>query len=342
MAQNVLLGVFEETNAAANALEAVQRLGVPDNRVTVMSAIPIRPQVLGRHHPRQHLSTVALVGALLGLGAALGLTVGTPLLYPLIVGGQPLIPIPPSLVIVFELTMLGTMWVTFIGFVLLNRFPTFGKPSYNPQVTAGQVGVVVETDSSRVAKVESALKDHGALDVQRLESGVHGDLAKWRLWLFTVLCIGAVVFVAGGLLAYDVIRIPFPTNMVYQESTGNEGAPRLAAPAESVPVQGPVLIADQPASQPVPADTASLQRGHVLYNIHCALCHDDKGTGAGRLSGFFKPQPANLSAAQAQDLTDQQIFVVITNGFGVMPSLHEDLLPAQRWDVINWVRTLKK
>ena len=59
-------------------------------------------------------------------------------------------------------------------------------------------------------------------------------------------------------------------------------------------------------------------------------------------SGFFNPKPFDLTSAEVQALSDQKIFTVISRGFGIMPPLHENLDAEQRWDVVNWVRTLKK
>ena len=129
-------------------------MGVPDNRVSVMSGIPIRTQAAG---PPSMAGTgwrlVALLGALMGLAAALTVVDRHTPAVPAYQGGQPLIPIPPSIIITFELTMLGTMWVTFGGFVLLNRFPRFGQPIYDPRITAGKIGVLVEADEARAGRV---------------------------------------------------------------------------------------------------------------------------------------------------------------------------------------------
>jgi mono/diheme cytochrome c family protein len=281
----------------------------------------------------------ALGGALAGLLAAVLLLVATPVLYPLYQGGQPLIPIPPSFIIIFELTMLGTMVATFIGFVLTNRFPTFGRPAYHPAITTGQIGMVVETDDSRLERVQSALRDAGGQEIAQVDSPVEGDPHRWRLLGFTILLIGGVLAIAGGLLAYDIIKIPYTTQMTYQESIDYEEAPRMAAPAEAIPVSGPAVIANQPGGEPVPAEPNSLQRGQVLYNIHCAVCHNETGAGNGRLSGYYNPKPRDLTSAEAQAQTDQHIYMVITNGFGLMPPLRENLTANQRWDVVNWVRT---
>jgi mono/diheme cytochrome c family protein len=349
MAQNLegqrnfmLLGLFEEVSSVAAVLEGLRRIGVPDNRVSIMSTVPYSPRILGRRPTRNYLGILTILGALIGLTLALLFMVGTPLLYPLHVGGQPLIPIPPTLIIVFELTMLGTMWVTFGGFFLLNRFPHFGNPVYDARIGAGNIGVAVETDESRVDRAADLLKNGGAFDVQRMPAREQMDKRAWGRWLLVVGLIALAVGVITPLFVYDVIRIPFGTQMDDQASVPYQGAPRLAAPADAVPFTGPAFIASQPATQPIPASDNSRQRGQVLYGIHCALCHGEQGLGDGRLSGFFNPKPFNLTSAEVQALPDAQIFTVISNGFGIMPPLRENLTPEERWDVVNYVRALKK
>src|SRR5574340_115798 len=116
----LLLGMFHRAETAADTIERLHtRLGIPDNRISVMSSIPYSAAILGRKRRRDRLVPIALLGALAGLLVGLFFPVGTPLLYPLTQGGQPLIPIPPTLLILFELTMMGTLLVTFAGFVTI-------------------------------------------------------------------------------------------------------------------------------------------------------------------------------------------------------------------------------
>jgi hypothetical protein len=42
-----------------------------------------------------------------------------------------------------------------------------------------------------------------------------------------------------------------------------------------------------------------------------------------------------------QALSDQQIFMVLTQGWGLMPSMAENLFPVDRWNVINHIRSLR-
>ena len=120
MAEIQLLGLLHEATPTAEALEQLKQYGISDDQITVISSVPYRPNVLGRPHPIRRVGPIALVGGVLGLLFGLFLTVGIFLLYPLQQGGQPIVPIPPTLIVLFESTMLGTMIATFFG--LLDGF----------------------------------------------------------------------------------------------------------------------------------------------------------------------------------------------------------------------------
>jgi mono/diheme cytochrome c family protein len=317
-------------------------LGVPDEQITVMSGVPYSAEILGRRQTYERLGPIALIGAVGGLLAALFLTVATPLLYAVRVGGQPYVPGPPSIIILFEFTMLGAMLATFGGILAEIVFPVFGRQVYSYRITEGHIGVLAQVNEALVERAEQILQANGAHHLQRLEAK---EPARRRP-LLRLAFIGLFVLiptVIGLLFAYSVLAIPLPNQMVNQDSVAYLQGPRLAAPVEAVPVQGPVLIGGgQPASEPIPATADSLQRGQVLFDIDCALCHGQSGMGDGPLSGFFSPKPVDLTGDVVQSLSDAQIFLIITNGFVVMPSLAENLSPEDRWDVVNHVRSLKK
>jgi mono/diheme cytochrome c family protein len=237
--------------------------------------------------------------------------------------------------------MLGTMWATFFGLLFANRFPIFKPQLYDPRITEGHLGVLAEVDEGLADQVESILTRNGAHHMCRERAGAEGDPRHRVFWTAVVAALLAAAIVLL-VLAYEVVKIPFPTNMANQDSVAYEQGPRLAAPAEAVPVQGPVLIDNQPASEPIPATADSLQRGQVFFGIDCALCHGQDGTGTGPLSELFAPKSADLTGDQVQSLSADEIFMVITNGQGIMPSLAENLDPAGRWDVVNHVHSLKQ
>ena len=157
-----------------------------------------------------------------------------------------------------------------------------------------------------------------------------------------LVIIGLVLtpFIVGLLLTFEIIKIPFPTDMANQPSFAYQEGPRILPPVGAVPVQGLSVIPEEFPANPVPADEISLQRGEVLYDIHCQVCHGAQGHGDGPLVSYFNRTPQNLTAEQITGEFDGSVYLTIVQGFGQMPSLAENLTPRERWDVINYLRTL--
>ena len=157
-----------------------------------------------------------------------------------------------------------------------------------------------------------------------------------------LVIIGLVLipFVVGLLFTYELIKIPFPTDMADQPPVDYQEGPRLLPPDDAVPVQGLSVIPEEFPVNPVPVDEVSLQRGKILYGIHCQVCHGEQGHGDGSLAAFFDRTPQNLTSPQITAEFDGSVYLTIVQGFGQMPSLTENLTPRERWDVVNYVRTL--
>jgi mono/diheme cytochrome c family protein len=72
------------------------------------------------------------------------------------------------------------------------------------------------------------------------------------------------------------------------------------------------------------------------------MCHGETAQGAGPIAAFLANKPANLTSPVVQSKSDGSMFLTITNGIaGKMPALNENLLVSERWDVVNFLRTLK-
>jgi len=94
-------------------------------------------------------------------------------------------------------------------------------------------------------------------------------------------------------------------------------------------------------TNPVPADSASIDRGRKEFQINCAVCHGPAGKGNGVVLkyGFFPPSIGPGSPA-ATKWSDGYIFGIIRNGRNLMPSYNRIEEP-DRWDIVNYVRTLQ-
>jgi mono/diheme cytochrome c family protein len=165
-----------------------------------------------------------------------------------------------------------------------------------------------------------------------------------RLFKQLVVVFFALVMLVSVLMifAYDVIKIDWVVFMEIQDSYGTQEKP-LPVPARSIPVEGPAYIPGVGApNNPVPADEASLARGGQLFGIHCQMCHGEAGQGNGPIAAFLvQKRPADLSTDLVQSKDDGTLFLAISNGFGLMPALNENLTVRERWDVVNYIRTLK-
>jgi mono/diheme cytochrome c family protein len=163
-------------------------------------------------------------------------------------------------------------------------------------------------------------------------------LFKQLVWVLTVLGIGLAVIL---LFTFDIIKLEWISFMEIQPSYRQMENP-LPVPARSIPIEGPVSIPGMlPPENPIEADEASIARGAELYDIHCKMCHGATAEGNGPIAPFLANRPANLTSPIVQSKSDGSIFLTITNGVeGKMPPLNENLLVHDRWDLVNFTRTL--
>jgi len=165
-----LLAVFDEIEPTTHALDKLHELGIPDGDINVISGLPIPGRVLGRPSALTNVSRIAMVGAVLGLFLGLFLVYGTPTLYPILVGGQPIYPVPMGWIVTFEMTMLGLMGFAFIGLFVDSGFPAYTPMEYLPEISDGKIAVLFRCPSQDQEKFVDALKSAGAESVAPAEA----------------------------------------------------------------------------------------------------------------------------------------------------------------------------
>lgn len=163
-------------------------------------------------------------------------------------------------------------------------------------------------------------------------------LFRQLVGVFTVLGLLLAVLL---LFTYDIIKLEWISFMEIQPSYRPMENP-LPVPTRSIPIEGPIAISGMGAPEnPVEADEASLARGAELFQINCRMCHGQTAEGNGPIAPFLANKPANLTSPIVQSKSDGSIFLTITNGVeGKMPPLNENLLVQDRWDLVNFIRTL--
>ncbi|MBI3455875.1 MAG: cytochrome c [Candidatus Rokubacteria bacterium] len=161
-------------------------------------------------------------------------------------------------------------------------------------------------------------------------------------WVF-LLCLLAV-FGAGGLMGLIVVY-RWMTSMQADVKVvpGQAELVRMAQPVGTVPRTGGELVVARETyatrKNPVPRTRESVARGEALFAIYCTPCHGARGKGDGLVAPRFIPPP-DLTSPVIQGRTDGHIAYYIGYGGAVMPAYSEALSVSERWDLVNYLRTL--
>jgi mono/diheme cytochrome c family protein len=93
---------------------------------------------------------------------------------------------------------------------------------------------------------------------------------------------------------------------------------------------------------PVASNPASINLGSSLYKKNCASCHGKEGKGDGVKARTLKTFPGDFSKGDYQKQTDGELFYKTKTGRGDMPSYDKKVPDNDIWNIVNYLRTLKK
>jgi mono/diheme cytochrome c family protein len=95
-------------------------------------------------------------------------------------------------------------------------------------------------------------------------------------------------------------------------------------------------------NNPLKGDVNAETSGKRLYKMMCFVCHGPKGKGDGMGGAGLTPKPTNFTSEAFQSQTDGAIFWKIAEGRSPMASYKTSIPEKKRWEIINYLRTLKK
>lgn len=84
----------------------------------------------------------------------------------------------------------------------------------------------------------------------------------------------------------------------------------------------------------------SLTDGRKIYLKRCAACHGKTGNGDGYDAIDLGLHPAKFTEPKLRLESDGALYWKISTGKKPMPDYGRRLSPTDRWDVINYLRTL--
>lgn len=93
---------------------------------------------------------------------------------------------------------------------------------------------------------------------------------------------------------------------------------------------------------PLAGNTEVLKYAKVIYTNYCTPCHGSNGRGDGIAGASLAKKPADHTSDYVQKQSDGALYWMVTTGKSPMPSYKTVLTNNQRWELINYIRTLAK
>lgn len=175
--------------------------------------------------------------------------------------------------------------------------------------------------------------------------------------LIKILVI-AVVLVAVSCKKDTAPNYQFMPNMY--ESVGYETYGEAAFPdgvEAQLPAQGSIPrgyvpfdienstagyeLAKATLKSPLDSMQVDIERGKVLYDIYCGICHGNKGDGQGKLVKREKILGIPSYADVGRAINEGSVYHTIYYGKNAMGSYANQLNEEERWQVVSYVLKLK-
>ncbi|MBZ0202193.1 MAG: DUF3341 domain-containing protein [Ignavibacteria bacterium] len=288
--------------------------------------------------------------------------------YPTIFGGKPAFNLPPSIPIMFEITvLLAALSLAGAMLTIFNKLPANANPlmdtAFIKRVTSDKFGIYIEAKDAKFNQdeIRALFEELGSKDISNIHYPVY-DEGKTKNPLTDIKFMGNVAGVAfvTAIVTYFVLNVllflpPFnwmhhqPRVMPQTESKFFKDGYSMRKPVEGTVARGfmPYEFKGMPDStivitpNPLPVTQKSIDLGKKRYDTFCSPCHGFYGKGDSRLKGQF-PVPPTLLSQKVMNWKDANIYHVITNGQNVMPSYDRSISRDDRWAIIHYMRVLQR
>ena len=93
---------------------------------------------------------------------------------------------------------------------------------------------------------------------------------------------------------------------------------------------------------PLPVTRELMERGQQRFNITCAMCHGAAAAGNGITKQYGLATVVSLQDDRLRKMSDGEIFNTITNGKNTMMPYGPNIVVADRWAIIAYLRALQR
>jgi hypothetical protein len=164
-----ILALFGDFEEAAVTIAALRESSIPHfamKDVTLKSPID-HPECAAELGPRPvYIQIFSLLGAVLGSSLGfLGISSAQANFLRQPRGGFPIVPIPPNMVITYELFILTSVFFTVTACAIVWRIHSQKNSLYDTEISVDKIGILVEADAAAIAGVREVFVKHHALEI---------------------------------------------------------------------------------------------------------------------------------------------------------------------------------
>jgi hypothetical protein len=154
-----LLATYDYLDSTVDAIKALRGEGFEE--ITAFSPYPEHHIEKALGYGSSPVRLFTLVGGLTGAATGFAFTMFSSMDWPLVTGGKPILAMPTSVIIAFEMTILLGVLATVIGVFWNARLPDLeGDVVYDPEFSAGNYGIYVTAPDDRMGRVREILQAH--------------------------------------------------------------------------------------------------------------------------------------------------------------------------------------
>jgi len=167
--RSYILALFRDFDAAAATIAALRQASIPGFRmrdVTLKSPID-HPECAEELGPRPvYIQIFTLMGAVLGSSLGfLGISSAQANFLRQPRGWFPIVPIPPNMVITYELFILGAVFFTLTACLIVWRIHKVDSRLYDVQISVDKIGILVKASAPAIPQLREIFSKHHAVEI---------------------------------------------------------------------------------------------------------------------------------------------------------------------------------
>lgn len=157
---------FDEAGRVIDDLKAANLPGVSMEDVIIKSPIE-HPEVSAKLGERPvRIQWFTLLGVLVGpITVVTGIASAQATFIYQVRGGRPVIPVPPDLVLMYEIFVLSAVFMTFISCMITITRKKNKSPLYHKAVSEDKIAILVKAEAQSIPQVNEIFKRHQPLEI---------------------------------------------------------------------------------------------------------------------------------------------------------------------------------